>query len=99
LDVPDIRVPAHWTKKDLEHWSGLRAKRIDLVVKEDTKHWVIEITPKLSKAAIGGVEVYRDLYKEQYRPNLPVAVGVVVEVDDPAYRPYCEKANIKVWIV
>ena len=99
LDVPEIRFPAHWTKKDVETWSDLRAKRIDLVVKQPTGHWVLEITPKLSKAAIGGVLAYRDLYQKQYSPGVPVHVGVVCELDDPAYHGILRKEIIRLWVV
>jgi len=45
LESPDIVFPAHWTKKDFEHWSGLRAKRIDIVVKAEAAVWILEVTP------------------------------------------------------
>jgi len=99
LDTPPVQFPAWYTKKDIELYKTLRAKRIDLVVKSKDKHWILEITPKLSKAAIGGVLTYRDLYQEQYRPGVPVFVGIVVEVDDPAYHPTLQKNNIKLWVV
>ena len=99
LKVPEIKAPAHWTKKDLEHWETLTAKRIDLVVKEKDRVWVIEITPKLSKAAIGGVVTYRELYMAQYKPNVDVYLGVVCEVDDPGYKTTCQRFGIKVWVV
>jgi len=99
LDVPDIKPPAWWTKKELDHWKYLRAKKIDLLVKQEDRHWIMEITPKLSKAAIGGVAVYRDLYQKQYKPNVPVFVGVICELDDPAYAPFAKERNIRVWVV
>lgn len=99
LDVPEVQFPDWYTKKDIEHWKTLRAKRIDLLVKQKDKHWIIEITPKISKAAIGGVITYRELYKDQYKPGVPVFVAVVCEVDDPAYRFIAEKQGIHVWIV
>lgn len=99
LDVPPITFPAWYTKKAIEQWKYLRAKKIDMLVKTPKEHWVMEVTPKLSKAAVGGVELYRDLYKKQYKPNVPVFVGVICELDDPAYRPFCKERNIKVWVV
>jgi len=99
LKTPDVRPPAHWTKKDVENWETLRAKRIDLVVHAKDADWVIEITPKLSKAAIGGVISYRELYMEQYKPGKPVNVAIVCELDDPAYKTTCERFGIKVYVV
>jgi len=99
LSSPEIQFPAHWTKKDFEHWSALRDKRIDIVVHADNADWVLEVTPKLSKAAVGGCTVYRQLYMEQFKPGVPTNVGIVVEVDDKAYHTTCDRYGIKVWVV
>jgi hypothetical protein len=99
LESPDVMFPASWTKKDFEHWSGLRAKRIDLVVHGETAEWVIEITPKLSKTAIGGVVTYREMYMKQFHPGKPTNVGIVVEVDDLAYHDTMNRYGITLWVV
>jgi len=99
LDIPELEAPAWWTKKDRDVWLDSRAKRIDLVVKDKEKHWIIEITPKLNRTAIGGVLSYRDLYKKQFKPGVPVAVGIVCEMDDLAYHKTLEINNIKLWVV
>jgi len=99
LDVPIPPLPAWWTKEMRKNYGDLRAKRIDLVIKTKNEHWIIEITPKLSKAPLGGVLTYRDLYKKQYKPGLPVKVGVVVEVDDPAYHDTYKKYGVSWWVV
>ena len=99
LDVPEPVIPAWWTKKDREAWAGWRSKRIDLVIKQKQQHIICEITPKLSKAAIGGVLSYRDMYKKQYRPMVPVNLGIIVEMDDPAYHPTLKKNLIRLWVV
>jgi len=99
LESPGVVFPAHWTKADFEHWSALRAKRIDIVVKTETAVWILEVTPKLSKAAIGGVVTYRDMYMKQFNPRAPTNVGIVVEVDDLAYHATLQKYGIKLWVV
>ena len=99
LDTPDVVFPAHWTKADFEHWGSLRSKRIDVVVHAEAAEWILEVTPKLSKAAIGGVEAYRDLYIKQFKPKYPVHLGIVVEVDDRAYHDTLSKYGIKLWVV
>jgi len=99
LESPGLVFPAWWTKKDIELWRTLKAKRIDLLVKQPDRHWILEITPKVSKAAVGGVLTYRDLYKKQYKPGVPVMVGIVCEVDDPAYHDTLKKNNIRLWVV
>ena len=99
LESPDVVFPAHWTKKDLEHWSALRAKRIDIVVKQKDAVWILEVTPKVSKAAIGGCVTYREMYYKQYKPSVPVHLGIVVEVDDRAYHDTLNKFGIRLWVV
>lgn len=99
LDVPIPKLPAWWTKHDREVYGDLRAKRIDLLIKGPDDIWIMEITPKLSKPAVGGCLVYRDLYKKQFKPNLPVRVGIIVEVDDPAYHKTCKDLGISWWVV
>jgi len=99
LDVETPKVPDHWTNKEIRAYETLRAKRIDLVVKRDTEIWIFEITPKVSKAAVGGVLTYRDLYIKQFKPHVPVHVGIIVEMDDKAYHPTLDKLGIKLWVV
>ena len=99
LDVPVPVLPAWWTKKDRDSYVGNRAKRIDLLIKGPKEHLIIEITPKLSKPAVGGCLLYKDLYLEQLKPDVPVKLGIVVEVDDSAYHKTCRKNNITWWVV
>jgi hypothetical protein len=99
LQTPDVQFPANWTKKQFEHWSALRAKRIDIVVHADAAEWILEVTPKLSKAAIGGCITYRELYMRQFNPKFPVHLGIVVEVDDLAYHDTAKRYGITIWVV
>ena len=99
LDVPLPELPAHWTKRDIERYAFSRHKRIDLVVHADDAIWIMEITPLLSKAAVGGCQVYKDLYLQQYKPSKPVKCGIIVEVDDPAYHDTLKNNKIALWVV
>lgn len=99
LDVPEIKVPAYWTKKDLKNFQDLKAKRIDLVVHGFEFVWIMEITPKVSKAAVGGCLAYKDLYEKQFQPTKEVKLGIIVEVDDEAYHSTLEKLDIRLWVV
>lgn len=99
LTVKEPTTPAWWTKKDLSMYHGLWDKRIDLVVHSDAVLWIMEITPKLSKAAIGGCLAYRDLYINQFNPEKAVKCGIIVEMDDPNYHSTLEKLDIKLWVV
>ena len=99
LKTPDLIVPAYWTKQEVSRWKDLVSKRIDLVVHADDAVWIMEITPKVSKAAIGGCIVYRNLYIKQYQPTKEVRLGIIVEVDDPAYHDTLKKLEISLWVV
>jgi len=99
LDVPLPVLPAWWSKKDIAMYSEKRKKRIDLVVHADDAVWIMEITPKVSKASVGGCMTYKDLYIKQYSPTKPVKLGIIVEVDDEAYHDTLKKNDIKLWVV
>jgi len=99
LDVPIPVLSAYWTKKDRANYTDLRAKRIDLLIKGPKEHWIMEITPKLSKSAVGGCLVYKDLYIKQFKPKVPVKMGIIVEVDDQAYHKTCKDNGITVFVV
>jgi len=99
LNVPPVELPAYWTKKDIANYEGLKAKRIDLVVHADREIWIIEITPKVSKAAVGGCLTYKNLYEKQFKPSKPVRLGIIVEVDDPAYHDTLKNNDINLWVV
>ena len=99
LKVVEPEIPAWWTKKDMALYHSLYDKRIDLTVFADNAIWIMEITPKLSKAAVGGCLAYRDLYIKEFNPVLPVRCGIICEVDDPNYHDTLENNNIKLWVV
>jgi len=75
------------------------AKRIDLVVETKNEIWIIEITPKVSKASVGGCLTYKELYLEQFDPVKDVKLGIIVEVDDPAYHSTLKNNDIRLWVV
>jgi len=99
LKVQLLEAPAWWSKKDYRNWHAVNDKRIDLVVHSDKAIWIMEITPKLSKAAIGGCQVYKELYEKEFKPKLPVKMGIIVEMDDPNYHSMLEKLGITLWVV
>ena len=99
LDVPVVDPPAWWTKKDLANWHAVRDKRIDLVIHAQKEIWIMEITPKVSKAAVGGCLFYKELYEKQFKPSLPVKLGIICEMDDPAYHSILKNNEIRLWVV
>ena len=99
LDTPTLNAPAWWTKKDLTNWNAVTAKRIDLVVHASDAIWIMEITPKVSKAAVGGCLAYKQLYMDQFHPTKPVNLGIICEMDDPAYHQVLKNNEIRLWVV
>ena len=79
--------------------SDLQASRIDCVVETDKEIWILEVTPRLKKHAIGGCLLYRDLFMYQFEPTKPVRLGIVSGVDDPRTHFTLKKHDIKLWIV
>jgi len=99
LDVETPKIPDHWMTKEITAYQTLRAKRIDLLVKRPDGIWIFEITPKVSKAAVGGCLTYKELYEELFKPSLPVKLGIICEMDDKAYHPTLDKLGIELWVV
>jgi len=99
LDVPLPVLPSYWTKHDIQMYAEKRKKRIDMMVHAVEAIWIMEITPKLSKAAIGGCLSYRDMYIKLFQPSLPVKMGIIVEVDDQAYHDTLKNYEIQLWVV
>lgn len=99
LEVPAPSIPDYWTKQDRKRYLDLLAKRIDLVVHGDDAVYIFEITPKVSKAAIGGCLTYKNLYKKQYRPSKPIKCGIIVEVDDEAYHDTLKELDLLLYVV
>jgi len=99
LQVQEPETPAWWTKKDLKMYHGLWDKRIDMVVHAVDAIWIMEITPKLSKAAVGGCVAYGELYEKEFKPSKKIKLGIIVEMDDPNYHSTLKKLDIKLWVV
>jgi len=99
LKVKEPEIPAWGTKTDVKTYHDLLDKRIDLVVHARDAIWIMEITPKVSKAAIGGCLAYQELYEKEFKPDLPVKLGIIVEMDDPNYHSTLEKLEIALWVV
>lgn len=99
LPAVEYKLPEYWTKKDIANWHSLYDKRIDLVVHAKDAIWIMEITPKVSKAAIGGCIAYRDMYLRNFIPTKPVKLGIIVELDDPNYHPTLKALRIRLWVV
>jgi len=99
LAVSEVKIPAYWTKKDIEQYHGLWDKRIDLVVHASDAVWIIEIKPKLTMTAIGQCLSYQELYEKEFKPDKEIKLGIICEADDPNFHSTLEKLDIKLWVV
>lgn len=99
LAVSEVKTPDYWTKSHIKQYHGLWDKRIDLVVHAADAIWIIEVKPKLSTTAIGQCMAYKELYEKEFQPDLPVKLGIIVEMDDPNYHSTLEKLDITLWVV
>jgi hypothetical protein len=98
--VFDLRCPPEiingpgGVKEDTALWTNLVAKRIDLVIKKPTVHYVCEAKPQASAMAIGQVQMYKDLYQKYYKPDVPVIMLILTDTIDPAVVDLCNKTKI-----
>lgn len=99
LSVPDPAWPPDMSEEDKTMWRRRTAKRIDVICKTSSECWILEVTPKLGKAVVGGILMYKYMYEDQYSPMLPVRLGIIVAMDDPSYHPLLEREHIKLWVV
>jgi len=99
LSVPDPVWPEGVSEEQKNVWRMRIAKRIDAVCKQPDRIWLLEVTPKLSRAAVGGLLLYKQLYKAGYHPLPPLYLGVITAIDDPAYHPLLKENNITHWVV
>ena len=99
LTVPDPVWPEKTTEEEKQIWRSRIAKRIDAVCTTPSGVWIIEVTPKVSKAAVGGLFLYRQMYRAQYHPVLPVHLVCVVAIDDTAYHNLLTENKITLFVV
>ena len=78
-------------------WMMLRAKRIDVVAHTRDAIWLLEVKDRLRPSAIGQLLVYRNLYERQFRPLLPIRLGVICGDTDPMVEPACADLGIKIF--
>ena len=57
----------------------LSQRRIDVIGYKDNEIEIIEITLSAGLKCIGQIETYPILYKETYKPNLPVTTLILAE--------------------
>ena len=102
----DFRLPYELSQKELQTtpqeqrmFKYLKSMRIDVVVETPKEIWIIEVAKSLQLSYTGKILGYTDLYKEIYKPTLPVRMAVVATEDKPQARRALEHMNVKIWMV
>ena len=104
--VFDFRLPYVLTEREQEiseseqrMMINLKSMRIDAVVKTPTDVWIIEVAKGLELSYTGKLLGYAYLYREMYKPGLPVHMGVVAVKDNVLARRALEHMGTKIWIL
>lgn len=73
----------------------LSQRRIDVIGYKDNEIEIIEITLSAGLKCIGQIETYPILYKETYKPNLPVTTLILAEKIEADIEPILKQRNYK----
>ncbi|TXH51710.1 MAG: hypothetical protein E6Q97_17790 [Desulfurellales bacterium] len=87
-------LPASATDADRRAWAMLTEKRIDAVGFNGDGITVIEVKPRGGASALGQVLVYRDLYREKFRPAQTLSALVVCNYVDEDVRLTALRLNV-----
>ena len=80
-------------------WLTLTAKRIDAVcVSRDAVH-IIEVKRVMLPSGVGQLQLYRMMFAEEYKPQLPIRLWYVTYYSDPDVEEMCRRAGIRTWSV
>jgi len=99
LSTPEPVWPVHYTEADKENWRYLVMKRVDLMIKAETRVWIIEVTPRVSTRALGALQLYRAIVQKDVLPGWLASLGIIAEAGDPAVEEVCAAQGVKVWLV
>ena len=99
LPTPEPVWPAHYTEEDKENYRWLTMKRVDLMIKAETRVWIIEVTLRVSTRALGALQLYRAIVQREVLPGWLVSLGLISEAGDPAVEDLCRDQGVKVWLV
>lgn len=79
-------LPASATDADQRNWAALTEKRVDAIGFNADGITIIEVKPRGGPSALGQALVYRDLYREKFRPAQTLSALVVCSYIDDDVR-------------
>lgn len=97
----DVRIgkgrdPGSASPEDIRRMAiGLSQRRIDVIGYKDSEIQIIEITVLAGIKCIGQLETYPILYKQTYKPILPVTTLLLTEKLEADIKPILEARNYK----
>jgi len=77
---------------------ALTQKRIDVIAKTKEDIWILDVTPRASLRHLGQLLAYKQLYTEDYKPALPIQLGVITEYADPDVEHMFALNNITIFL-
>jgi len=78
-------------------WTEVTAKRIDMLVVTRDRIRIVEVKRYMLSSGIGQLLTYRKMFKEEYRPNVPIELWYAVWYYDPDIISICQQLNINTW--
>lgn len=78
-------------------WEALTAKRIDLLCINPKAIYIIEVKRYMLSSGIGQLITYRNMFLEEYRPDVPVYLYYVTYYHDPDIVALAKKLGIYTW--
>ncbi len=99
LKTPESVLPPGTPANYKKMWLMLKSKRIDALCISPVSINIIEVKPKITVAGIGQLLLYREMYKEEFKPDKPIQLWLVGYYEDALVRSTAERNGIKVWTV
>lgn len=90
-------VPAGTPENLARDWTTLTQARIDAVGFQGDVHTIFEVSPRGGRSAIGAVQTYEQLYRQQVGPQVTVRLAIVCERMHPDLRAAAEAMGITVY--
>lgn len=78
-------------------WEMQTAKRIDMVILTDRDVKIVEVKRLMLSSGIGQLLLYKDMFREYYKPDKSIELWYAVYYWDPDVAKKCEREGIKWW--
>ena len=97
LPSKKFQVPEHIPESLKRMWLIDTAKKIDIVVLTDYEVHLVEVKRKMLSSGIGQLLLYKEMFREYYRPTGRIVLWYVTYTSDPDVVDMCKALGIKTW--